>query len=114
MISGGPPAGAQAAAFAAVLRTRSKPAGCGGASIGIVGVMGQEEIWDVDAAQVYDTSGAGIPAVVGDMATAGAPGKYTLVYLVYNTISNLLTQAEQVACFRNAALHWGSGRTPGG
>ncbi|MGH3380593.1 MAG: SAM-dependent methyltransferase, partial [Actinoallomurus sp.] len=26
-------------------------------------------------------------------------------YLVFNTISNLLTQAEQVACFRNAARH---------
>jgi len=39
------------------------------------------------------------------MATATAPGEYTLVYLVYNTISNLLTQAEQVACFRNAARH---------
>ncbi|WP_089014614.1 class I SAM-dependent methyltransferase [Micromonospora inositola] len=48
---------------------------------------------------------ATIPVVVGDMATAVAPGKYTLVYLVYNTISNLLTQAEQVACFRNAAGH---------
>ncbi len=35
---------------------------------------------------------------------------YTLVYLVYNTISNLLTQTEQVACFRNAARHL----TPGG
>jgi len=46
-----------------------------------------------------------IPVIVGDMATATAPGKYTLVYLVYNTISNLLTQAEQVACFRNAARH---------
>jgi len=46
-----------------------------------------------------------IPVVVGDMATAVAPGEYTLVYLVYNTIANLLTQAEQVACFRNAARH---------
>lgn len=46
-----------------------------------------------------------IPVVIGDMATATAPGDYTLVYLVYNTISNLLTQAEQVACFRNAARH---------
>ncbi|GAA3339591.1 class I SAM-dependent methyltransferase [Amorphoplanes nipponensis] len=46
-----------------------------------------------------------IPVIVGDMATATAPGRYTLVYLVYNTISNLLTQAEQVACFRNAARH---------
>lgn len=48
---------------------------------------------------------ATIPVIAGDMATAIAPGKYTLVYLVYNTIANLLTQAEQVACFRNAARH---------
>jgi hypothetical protein len=27
------------------------------------------------------------------------------VYLVYNTIGNLTTQAAQVACFRNAAAH---------
>ncbi len=52
---------------------------------------------------------ATIPVVAGDMATATAPGEYTLVYLVYNTISNLLTQAEQVACFRNAARHLISG-----
>ncbi|WP_211244550.1 class I SAM-dependent methyltransferase [Actinospica robiniae] len=50
---------------------------------------------------------ARIPVVVGDMseATAGEEGSYALVYLVFNTISNLLTQAEQVACFRNAARH---------
>ena len=137
--------------------------------------MRQEEIWDVDAAQRYDTPGTGmfapdvlgptvdrlaklagggralefaigtgrvavplaergvpvtgielsrpmveqlrtkvgeaaIPVVVGDMATARARGDYSLVYLVFNTISNLLTQAEQVACFRNAARHL----TPGG
>jgi SAM-dependent methyltransferase len=52
---------------------------------------------------------ATIPVVVGDMATARAPGEYSLVYLVYNTISNLLTQAEQVDCFRNAARHLGPG-----
>ncbi|WP_050425594.1 class I SAM-dependent methyltransferase [Bradyrhizobium tropiciagri] len=46
-----------------------------------------------------------IPVVVGDMATASVPGRYALVYLVYNTISNLLTQEAQVACFRNAARH---------
>lgn len=50
-----------------------------------------------------------IPVVAGDMATVRAPGEYTLVYLVYNTISNLLTQAEQVACFRNAARHLTAG-----
>jgi SAM-dependent methyltransferase len=53
---------------------------------------------------------AAIPVIAGDMATTRAPGTYTLVYLVYNTISNLLTQSEQVACFRNAARHL----TPGG
>ena len=52
---------------------------------------------------------ATIPVIVGDMATATAPGSYTLVYLVFNTIANLLTQAEQVACFRNAARHLGPG-----
>ncbi|WP_433295859.1 class I SAM-dependent methyltransferase [Actinoplanes sp. CA-030573] len=48
---------------------------------------------------------AEIPVIAGDMATATAPGRFTLAYLVFNTISNLLTQAEQVACFRNAARH---------
>ena len=52
---------------------------------------------------------AAIPVVLGDMTTAEAPGRYALVYLVYNTISNLLTQAGQVACFRNAARHLGPG-----
>ncbi len=32
-------------------------------------------------------------------------GSFTLVYLVFNTIMNLTTQAAQVACFRNAAAH---------
>jgi SAM-dependent methyltransferase len=50
-----------------------------------------------------------IPVVVGDMSSTEAPGTYGLVYLVYNTISNLLTQAGQVACFRNAARHLGPG-----
>jgi len=136
--------------------------------------MRQEEIWDAEAAQSYDTPGTGmfapdvlgptvdrltelagggralefaigtgrvaialaergvpvtgielsqpmidqlrtkvdeatIPVVVGDMATTTAPGEYTLVYLVFNTISNLLTQAEQVECFRNAARHLAPG-----
>lgn len=48
-----------------------------------------------------------IPVVLGDMATARAPGagEFALVYLVFNTISNLLTQDEQVECFANAARH---------
>ena len=46
-----------------------------------------------------------VPVVVGDMATTRVPGEFSVVYLVFNTIGNLRTQAEQVACFRNAAAH---------
>ncbi|MEU4389423.1 class I SAM-dependent methyltransferase [Kribbella sp. NPDC023855] len=48
---------------------------------------------------------ATLPVVLGDMATTRVPGEFDLVYLVFNTISNLRTQAEQVECFRNAARH---------
>jgi len=46
-----------------------------------------------------------IPVVVADMATAAVDGQFSLVYVVWNSIGNLRTQAEQVACFRNAARH---------
>ena len=46
-----------------------------------------------------------LPVVLGDMSSARAPGEFTLVYLVFNTIGNLLTQQAQVDCFRNAAAH---------
>jgi SAM-dependent methyltransferase len=46
-----------------------------------------------------------LPVTIGDMATTHVPGEFALVYLVFNTISNLLTQDEQVECFRNAARH---------
>jgi SAM-dependent methyltransferase len=52
---------------------------------------------------------ASMPVVVGDMATATSAGAFSLVYLVFNGISNLLTQAEQIACFRNAARHLAPG-----
>lgn len=48
---------------------------------------------------------ARLPVVVGDMAHVRVPGRFSLVYLVFNTISNLLDQSEQVACFANAAAH---------
>lgn len=50
-----------------------------------------------------------LPVTIGDMATTVVPGEFTLVYLVYNTISNLLTQDEQVECFRNAERHLAPG-----
>jgi SAM-dependent methyltransferase len=50
-----------------------------------------------------------LPVVVGDMATTVVPGEFSLVYLVWNSISNLRTQAEQVQCFANAARHLSPG-----
>lgn len=50
-----------------------------------------------------------LPVTVGDMATTRVPGQFSLVYLVFNTLGNLRTQAEQVACFRNAARHLAPG-----
>jgi SAM-dependent methyltransferase len=46
-----------------------------------------------------------IPVVLGDFATARAGGTFSLAYLVFNTIQNLTTQDEQVACFENVAAH---------
>jgi len=53
--------------------------------------------------------GADIPVTIGDMATTRVPGSFRLVYLVFNTIMNLTTQAAQVACFKNAAAHLAPG-----
>jgi SAM-dependent methyltransferase len=50
-----------------------------------------------------------IEAVLGDFATTRVEGEFDLVYLVFNTISNLTTQDAQVSCFQNAAAHLRSG-----
>jgi SAM-dependent methyltransferase len=54
---------------------------------------------------------ASIPVVIGDMATTrmDGAGSFTLVYLVFNTITNLVTQDAQVDCFANAAVHLAPG-----
>jgi SAM-dependent methyltransferase len=49
--------------------------------------------------------GKAIGVTIGDFATTKVDGTFSVAYLVYNTIMNLTTQAEQVACFRNAAEH---------
>lgn len=50
-----------------------------------------------------------LPVVIGDMATTEVGGTFSLVYLVWNSISNLRTQKEQVECFKNASRHLGPG-----
>ena len=49
--------------------------------------------------------GADIEVEIGDFATTRVNGAFSVAYLVFNTISNLTTQAAQVACFRNVAAH---------
>jgi len=49
--------------------------------------------------------GEEIEVVIGDFATARVEGRFTLAYLVFNTINNLTTQDAQVACFQNVADH---------
>jgi SAM-dependent methyltransferase len=46
-----------------------------------------------------------IGVTVGDFATTTVAGRFSLAYLVFNTINNLTTQDEQVACFQNVAAH---------
>jgi SAM-dependent methyltransferase len=46
-----------------------------------------------------------IDVTIGDFATTRVEGIFRLVYLVYNTITNLGSQESQVECFRNVASH---------
>jgi SAM-dependent methyltransferase len=50
-------------------------------------------------------SGDAIAVTVGDFATTKVEGTFALAYLVFNTIMNLTSQDEQIACFENVAAH---------
>ena len=55
--------------------------------------------------------GQDVEVAIGDFATTRVGGEFSVVYLVFNTINNLVTQDAQVACFQNAAAHLrGGGR----
>ncbi|MDQ4038549.1 MAG: class I SAM-dependent methyltransferase [Actinomycetota bacterium] len=49
--------------------------------------------------------GEQLAVTMGDMAEVPVSGNYRLIYLVYNTLFNLLTQDDQVRCFVNVASH---------
>jgi SAM-dependent methyltransferase len=53
--------------------------------------------------------GSGVDVAIGSFADTRVDGQFSLVYLVFNTISNLTSQALQVACFGNAAAHLAPG-----
>jgi len=50
-----------------------------------------------------------LPVTIGNMATTRVGTGYRLAYLVYNTITNLLTQDDQVECFRTVAAQLAPG-----
>jgi SAM-dependent methyltransferase len=49
--------------------------------------------------------GERVDVVIGDCADVAVEGTYRLIYLVANTLGNLLTQDNQVRCFENVAAH---------
>lgn len=49
--------------------------------------------------------GETIDVTIGNFADVAVAGAYRLIYVVFNTLFNLLTQDEQVRCFENVASH---------
>jgi SAM-dependent methyltransferase len=49
--------------------------------------------------------GKEIPVTIGDFADVAVPGAYRLIFVVWNTLLNLLTQDDQIRCFKNVAGH---------
>ena len=64
---------------------------------------------DISQAMVYvlraQPGGDGIAVTMGDFADVPVPDSYGLIYVVWNTLFNLLTQDDQVRCFENVAAH---------
>jgi SAM-dependent methyltransferase len=46
-----------------------------------------------------------LAVTMGDFSEVPVSGTYRLIYVVYNTLFNLLTQEDQVRCFENVAAH---------
>ncbi|WP_028922995.1 class I SAM-dependent methyltransferase [Pseudonocardia acaciae] len=67
------------------------------------------EVHGIDASEAMvaelrtKPGGGRIPVALGDFADVAVEGRFRLVYVVFNTFFALLTQAEQVRCFRNVA-----------
>ncbi|HSD44997.1 MAG TPA: class I SAM-dependent methyltransferase, partial [Pyrinomonadaceae bacterium] len=69
------------------------------------------EVHGIDAAESMisrlreKTGGEKIPITSGNFAEVAVEGKFSLVYIVFNTFFALASQEEQVQCFRNVAAH---------
>jgi SAM-dependent methyltransferase len=68
------------------------------------------ELSNAMASRLLEKPGAEeVGVTIGSYTDATADGTFSVVYLVFNTIMNVTSQAEQVATFRNAAAHLESG-----
>lgn len=69
------------------------------------------EVHGIDASEAMvarlreKPGGADIPVTIGNFADVGVEGRYSLIFVVFNTLWALLTQADQVRCVRNVAEH---------
>jgi SAM-dependent methyltransferase len=70
-----------------------------------VRVHGIELSTDMVDVMRAEPDGSGVEVTIGDFATTKVPGPFSIAYVVCNTIMNLTTQDEQVACFANVADH---------
>ena len=74
------------------------------------------EVHGIDASEAMiaklrnKSGGEKIPVTMGDFADVAVDEEFSVVYIVFNTIFALVTQADQLRCFRNVAAHL----TPGG
>ncbi|WP_415404539.1 class I SAM-dependent methyltransferase [Tateyamaria sp. SN3-11] len=74
----------------------------------IAGIEGSPEM----VAKLREKPGGGdIDVVIGDMADVGMDGPFDHVFLVFNTLFNLQSQADQVRCFQNVADRLAPGGT---
>ena len=69
------------------------------------------EVQGIDASEAMiarlraKAGGEAIHVTLGNFADVDTPGKFSLIYIVYNTFFALQTQEEQLRCFRNVGEH---------
>lgn len=69
------------------------------------------EVHGIDASEAMvaklrqKPGGANIPVTIGNFADFDIEGEFSLIFVGFNTFYGLLTQEEQIQCFRCAARH---------
>jgi len=67
------------------------------------------EVWGIDASKEMvarlrsKPQGAGVPVTIGNFADVNVDGKFSLIFVMFNTFFKLPTQDDQVRCFQKIA-----------